>query len=458
LLLRFREGGRASITWRSCLLGALLVGSFPRQAWSADSASGHREEELVFRADLTMVQVDAVVTDKKGRYITDLGCGDFEIFEDNHKQPISQCAFVPAPGSPAPRPSLDELRGPPGPNSSQGGRIERDAVRRTIVLVVDDLGLDLQSVLSVRVALLSFIEDQMEPGDLVSVLRTGGGTGSLQRFASDKRILRAAIDRVRFNVAASVDAFDPVGSIPRPVSSSSMIPKPPGRDDSDEFRTEMFAEGTVGALRFALSGLRDLPGRKSVVFFSKGYALRNSKGLTTFGMAVPSLVDLANRASVVIYTVDTRGVSTGQLTASDNVADVAGADGQTIAGFQGGLMNALRSRRSHSGLDGLAALSDPTGGLLLRGQNDLSRQVKRMLEDQKGYYLIGYVPSASAFEAEKGLPAFHKIRVKVRRQGLTARSRSGFYGIPDDRANCSPASGRDSRECGSVTFLHREVE
>jgi VWFA-related protein len=165
-----------------------------------------------------MVQVDAVVTDKKGRYITDLGCGDFEIFEDNHKQPISQCAFVPAPGSPAPRPSLDELRGPPGPNSSQGGRIERDAVRRTIVLVVDDLGLDLQSVLSVRVALLSFIEDQMEPGDLVSVLRTGGGTGSLQRFASDKRILRAAIDRVRFNVAAA-------SGISRAASQLSSSPK-----------------------------------------------------------------------------------------------------------------------------------------------------------------------------------------------------------------------------------------
>lgn len=43
------------------------------------------------------------------------------------------------------------------------------------------------------------------------------------------------------------------------------------------------------------------------------------------------------------------------------------------------------------------------------------------------------MPSASAFEAERGLPAFHKIRVKVRRQGLTVRSRSGFYGILDDR-------------------------
>ncbi len=36
-----------------------------------------------------LVLVDAVVTDKKGKYVQDLAQGDFKVFEDNKEQPIS---------------------------------------------------------------------------------------------------------------------------------------------------------------------------------------------------------------------------------------------------------------------------------------------------------------------------------------------------------------------------------
>ncbi len=50
-------------------------------------------------------------------------------------------------------------------------------------------------------------------------------------------------------------------------------------------------------MAYAIDGLRDMPGRKAIALFSDG-----------FGQSPNGLVQLANRASVVIYTLDPRGV------------------------------------------------------------------------------------------------------------------------------------------------------
>jgi VWFA-related protein len=308
--------------------------------------------------------------------------------------------------------------------------------------VIDDLGLDLQSMVAVRSALGTFLEERLQPGDLASILATGGGA---VQFTNDRQALRVAIDRLRFNGLADVDGFAAVGAIP-------VLPRPtsgPGSGEFGQLQRDSFEGGTISALRLVLTGLRDLPGRKSLVFFSKGYALHNAdRSLTTFGRAVPGLVDLANRGSVVIYTVDTLGVVTGQLTAADNVAS-PGTD-QSPDDFRNVLAQTLLSRsgasRYANGLDGLTALADPTGGLLLRGQNDLSRQVSRVFEDQKGYYLIGYVPEAAAFATKDGALAYHRIQVKVRRKGLTVRSRKGFFGVADGDYRIEPAIEAGDRE------------
>ena len=76
--------------------------------------------------------------------------------------------------------------------------LRRDQVRRTIALVVDDLGLSFESIHTVREALKKFVDEQMQPGDLVAIIRTRGGIGALQQFTADKRVLYAAIEKVRW--------------------------------------------------------------------------------------------------------------------------------------------------------------------------------------------------------------------------------------------------------------------
>ncbi|HEU5239426.1 MAG TPA: VWA domain-containing protein, partial [Pyrinomonadaceae bacterium] len=203
------------------LLAALLVIqitsiSFPQQTQTSGTAQPQsppqKPEDIdVVRITSNLVQVDAIVTDSKGKLVTDLKPEEVEIFEDGHKQKITHFSYyaaeTPAAESPARAVAVDK-NAPPVPPT----RIKPEDVRRTIAIVVDDLGLSFESTYYVRRALRKFVDEQMQPGDLVAIIRTSGGIGALQQFTADKRQLYAAVERVKWNATGrgGVSAFAPI--------------------------------------------------------------------------------------------------------------------------------------------------------------------------------------------------------------------------------------------------------
>ncbi|MGZ8843033.1 MAG: hypothetical protein ACXW18_05175, partial [Pyrinomonadaceae bacterium] len=71
-----------------------------------------------------------------------------------------------------------------------------------------------------------------------------------------------------------------------------------------------------------------------------------------------------------------------------------------------------------------AMIAKETGGFLVRNSNDFD--LKRIADDQKGYYLLGYRPSQETFNKR-----FHHLKVNVKTRGLAVRTRNGFYGIEE---------------------------
>jgi hypothetical protein len=61
-----------------------------------------------------------------------------------------------------------------------------------------------------------------------------------------------------------------------------------------------------------------------------------------------------------------------------------------------------------------------------------------MLEDQQGYYLLGYVPDG--LKNAGATPRFHALQVRVTRPGLQVRSRRGFWTGLDERKPARPQS------------------
>ena len=154
---------------------------------------------------------------------TNLQAKDFEILQDGVPQVITNLSYIreAAPDTGQRPTSLTKNAVAPPPRE-----LKPQEIHRVVALVVDDLGLSFESTVDVHIALKKFVDEQMLPGDLVPILRTGGGIGTLQQFTSDKRLLYAAIDRVKFNAQGRVgiSSFELLLTLNTPGGPGSVTP------------------------------------------------------------------------------------------------------------------------------------------------------------------------------------------------------------------------------------------
>ncbi len=430
--------------------------------------------EEVVRISTRLIQIDAVAVDKDGKQVTDLKAEDFKILEDGKEQTITNFSYISLqPETPktlvkADPKAASKIGVPPVPTTM----IKPEAVRRTIALIADDLGLTFESTVFTRNALHKFVDEQMQPGDLVAVIRTSAGSGASQRFTNDKRLLHAAIDRIQwYPFGRTQSAFEPMGGRSSleavKATAASSLPYGGGvrvRVDGvmtngsedvqyNNLRDDISRQGTIGAVRYVVEGLRELPGRKSVLLMSDGLAMfpkvggaimgdRGSVDISSSGIvtALKNLTEMANRASVVIYSMDTRGLQTLGINAIDDTQPTfegLGASGDSLSSQQAAATATIVNRKNQLNYDnfrlqdGLNYLASQTGGFFFRDNNNLAEGIQKVVDDQRGYYLIGYVPDDSTFN-ELGRRTFHKLNVVVKNPKLHVRSRTGFFGISDE--------------------------
>lgn len=399
----------------------------PKPATAQPQNPTETESQDVVKITTNLVQVDAVVT-KDGKQITDLKGEDFQLFEDGKPQTITEFSYisnvstVPSNVAATP-PAKDKNAAPVIPPA-----VRPHDVRRTIALVIDDLGMSFQSVSLVRSQARKFVNEQLQPNDLVAIIHTSGEVGALQQFTTDRRVIYNAIDRLHWYPCSrtGVQVFAPLGSPTAPwelpCGSSQNIKQ------------------TLQALRFIVEGMRDLPGRKSLVLLSDQLPVETQEPTTVtltpgdgdladdrtnYLGQLKKVAELAIRASVVIYAVDTRGLAYTGITAAD---DFKGLSPTVSARDITNRINSTLSARSMAmiaGREGSDLIARQTGGFMIRNSNDFG--LKKVAEDQNGYYLIGYRPTDETFNRK-----FHHLKVTVKRRGLVVRTREGFFGIGEE--------------------------
>ena len=170
--------------------------------------------------------------------------------------------------------------------------------------------------------------------------------------------------------------------------------------------------------------MSELPGRKAMMLFSDGLRIQSESGKSRADGVyafLQDLVDTANRSSVVVYTFDTRGLRTNGLQASDRYDE--------ITENKRNEKTAERLANFNQTQDGLGLFANQTGGKALINSNNLNCGMERVLEEQSGYYLLAYQPDTDTFDPAKR--RFNKLEVKLKRPGLKAAYRSGFFNSID---------------------------
>ena len=397
------------------LLCAVLmnVQSQENRASSPDKIDYLRQtkQEIPIRVGVEEVRLDAVVLDNKGHQITDLTADDFEIYQDKKQQEIIASKYIsdyqPIPVSKAESSNASKTATPtPAP------RLARDAVRRTIVFLVDDYSMRrFTEVYRTRLCLRKFVEAQMQPGDLVAILQTFRGTSALSAFTSDKNELLARIDNIHFKPPYEIPPW-----FEGPRTGEPYIPQPM-------------------AIDFCIRALKDMPGRKFLMLMSLNITnvseldlyLHRPPDITAFDR----IADSALRAGVVIHTLDILGLADNlvdpesnpytRLFSRNSNIDIIMAPWKTDQQYSNA---AILQRQQYNRL----ILSQKTGGVFLTGNNFFINGLAELEEDMKGYYLLSYIPSSSTFDEKKRI-SYKKIEIKVKRRGAQVHTRDGFIGL-----------------------------
>ena len=389
-----------------------------------------------FRVAVDVVSIDAVVTDGRGEVVRDLTAADFEVFQNGKRQKVTFAQFVPVVTIAAPPPRAIGASAVPAAAATAAPvvpapPVTREQVLRTIVLVVDDLGLSVKGMDNTRRALRGFVDSNLLPTDLVAIVRTGESRGVLQSLTNDRGALQATIDALRYNML-SRKGVSPSGDVTQLGDAAPVL------DEVMPLQRSVSAAGSLAALNLVVQAARDLPGRKTVIFASEGFQLWEETVATTTSdedtrvrFAVDRVIDQATRSGVVIYAIDGRALQSGGFAAAD---DIHSADPRGNPDAMGGVVRGLggtRQRAIRDAQESLAYLAEQTGGFAVVNTNDLAAGLSRISNDVRDYYVIGYVPDEGTFAPKGKAPRLHKIAVNVRRPGVRVKSRKEFLGVSD---------------------------
>lgn len=416
-----------------CIGLILALSGVAGRAQEAPPAAEEPTSDQFFESiDVSVVNVDVYVTDKKGNRIRGLSREDFELYEDGRPMTITNFYAVddgtagesaapaetatagPAPAAP-----------PPARPAAPPEEIPEDQ-RLHLVVYVDNWNIQPFNRNRVFTSIREFLRSRLSPADRVMLMTYDREPHVRRPFTSDPSTIASAlfeIERMSANGARQdSERRDALREI---------------RDSRDSTHAtvvaRMFAESVQNEMSFGLEALKNtvrslagLPGRKAILYVSDGLPMVPGEDLFhavqekypsggggllqahTYDMSrrFQEMISLANTSRVSFYTLDAAGL---------RVSTAASAEERTANASI--FVDSVHWSNIQSPLQMIA---EETGGLAILNTNDPTRGLGRIGDDLRNYYSLGYAP------AHAGDGRFHEIEVRVRNKAWEVRHRDGY--------------------------------
>src|SRR2546421_4336335 len=426
---------------------AIFLANIPAQ--SQDKKQTKSAEDDVVKINSNLVSLDVIVKDKKGKAITDLKPEEFTVSENGVPQKIEFFDSTLTSSSEAGQPAKAVVSTEPKSQTPNG------FPRNIIALVLDGQSTELANLKHVREGMVKYIRERISDSDSVALFSISGGLQLLQSFTQDKAKLIAAVEKAYYSstvskISEARGLSEDIRAMREQVAAGPELeggPAPgPGFNGSAaaqaliarhvleqyiQLRSSLSTQQTrpvLAALAAIAEGLRPIPGKKTLVMFSQGFVAPE-----TLDWQVQSTIDIANRANVAIYIIDSGGLTGGAPTSGALVS------GSPLGGISGGLEMEQR-RRSGAGesvfditrqeglnrqQDLLYRISEDTGGHFIKNTNDIAGGLERIDAEIRSRYTLAYRSTDPNFDG-----SFRKVKVEVRRPDANVLARAGYYAIP----------------------------
>jgi VWFA-related protein len=437
-MLRHRFGRR----WVSVLLClSLTMVSSPLPAQSAQGS----EPTLTLRVSSRLVLVDVVVTDKHGQPVLGLQPADFTVSEKGKPQKIS--VFTPPnqtvkPAVPALPPGVysnrPEYRAPGGPPT---------------VIVLDAANTPLAEQTNARTQMLKWVIDEYRPGDRVAIFALTGKLVMLSDFTGAPLVLLSVLrqyvaQKSALNSTPSTpDAGAKITAAGAGAAYQLMVGDLALVHQGELQRVAGHRAGiTAAAMRSLVRILGGIPGRKNIVWLTAGFPFtltthatgQEATGSKWSGDQLAAIQDPSTLQEVQVNAATGDGFETGleagqqQLYAGE-IRDIAAQFASSQIAIYPVDVTGLLPGAEQGSFDRQQTMKDvakETGGQAFVNQNDLHRGVELALADQAASYTVGYYPVDKKWDG-----GYRTISVKVDRQGVEVRHRSGYFALDPAKEN-----------------------
>jgi VWFA-related protein len=380
----------------------------------AASPSQQEQSDYVFRTGSELVLVNVTARDKSGNFVQGLKPENFTIIEDNKPQKVISFDVENVDAAPAADVAQAKPLAKPAPESTNQPTSAADAAkqfkdRRLIVLFFDLSAMEPDEIDHAVTSAEHYVDTQMAPADLVSIVSLGSSLLVNQDFTADRDLLKK---QLRQFSSGSGQGFEE--GTTGTTEGTPDTGQPFTADDTEYniFNTDRRLE----ALRSVAEKLSHVQQKKSLIYFSSGMDRTGIENQSELRAAVNAAV----RSNLAIYTMDMRGLQ----------ALVAGGEAQNaslrgVSAYSGqSTINALNSNFTTQ--ETLVTLASDTGGRAFLDSNDFSKIFKGVQQDTSTYYLLGYHSTNIARDGR-----YRRIVVKCSVPGVKIDYRRGYYAPAD---------------------------
>jgi len=423
-------------------LHRFLVGSCLALIVSTHAAAqqGGQSEEAPPKIEVNVIRVlvPVVVRDRQGRVVDDLKKEDFHVFDDGKAYPVSRFTVEKRPAVEGNAESGARQPAPPNTTPQSSSLPERN-----IVFLFDDLHLNAENLAQVKDAAAKMLVGGLASSDIAAVISLSGKVNS--GLTHDGAKLRQAIMSLqppgglpseskecpkidyyqadlienKHDQPATADAtrqvFDcnPGLDVKYNYTQAQSLADAAARSALNRGRQDI--QATYAAIAEFVRRVSTLPGQRMLVLVSPGFLPLEQETRT----AESRIIDLAAQSNVMISALDARGLYTTGLNANQRSPGFT-----TIAGSGGSLQ--LQSEYDRNGAkiaeDAMGELAEGTGGAFFHNRNDLGAGFKVLTEAPTCVYVLEL-----ALGNLKPDGKYHRLKVKVDRDGLQLQARRGYF-------------------------------
>lgn len=402
------------------------------------------DDDEVIKVTSNLVSLDVIVKDKKGKVIIDLRAEEFSVTENGVPQKIEffdSTLTSGAGGEPATAIVSTE--------TETKTRTPTGLPRNIIALVLDGQSTELANLKHVREGMVKYISERISDSDSVALFAISGGLQLLHPFTQDKAKLIAAVENaydsstvsktseardLSANISSLRDQISAGPTGASPAAGSAMLQTMFAKrmlENYIQMRSVLSTQQTrpiLAALAAISEGLRSIPGKKTLVMFSEGFVASE-----TLDWQVQSTIDIANRANVAIYIIDSSGLTggapkSGAIAPPSPLAGISAAvdiEQRRRAGAGESIFDISRQEGLNRQQDLLYRISEDTGGRLIKNTNDIAGGLDRIDTEIRSRYTLAYRSTDPNFDG-----SFRKVKITIHRPGTNVEARPGYFAIP----------------------------